>query len=687
MNIIKCKVYFLLLSLWLGNLSIGLCSIGQSSKDVFFVSINGSDNYTGSKEMPFHTLAKAIASLPDSEVPKIIYLREGTYFIQDSLVINQITNLEIKNYQNETVKLVGGRNLPLTCFKKLSRGGDYRKLPIVAKGKVYTLNLVSMGITEFGELKKTGFGSIRAAASLELFENNQALPLAQWPNKELLLVDSVYQTETKSDQSNAVFTYAGSQRNWNNSNDIWVSGFFSVGWAFDNLPVSLSDKEAGKVKVLPQDFSSYGIYTKKDKSTGILQSAAKVRGFYFYNILEELDQPGEWYLDRKTGDLYVWPSTHIEEAVFQVTVNKAENLINLNKCSNVLISGLDFSLFRGSVFNITNSQDITIAYSEFQNIGVSAIKVNQSKRVDINNVLIQDTGSTAIILSGGNRKTLEPAHNRINHAEISGFGRRYKSYAPAVSLSGVGNSISNCYLHTSTSHAILFNGNDHLIENNHIRNAANGFNDTGAIYTGRDPSSTGTLIRNNLFEDIGTDTGKAVAALYFDDGASGFQVYGNIFYNCGHSTNPFGAVHIHGGGDNVFTNNIFADTYRAFSNTPWTVEKWKNVYFDNKVNWDRLYKAVDIGSDVYTNKYPWLKGFDDLDNIQERSNTIIGTLTFKVSQFNRGDRNLDISQTYNLPANSQMERVEDIYQFLPLELLKNKDFNKVKFDYFGRQNQ
>ena len=26
--------------------------------------------------------------------------------------------------------------------------------------------------------------------------------------------------------------------------------------------------------------------------------------FYFYHILEELDRPGEWYLDRKTGILY-----------------------------------------------------------------------------------------------------------------------------------------------------------------------------------------------------------------------------------------------------------------------------------------------------------------------------------------------------------------------------------------------
>ena len=33
----------------------------------------------------------------------------------------------------------------------------------------------------------------------------------------------------------------------------------------------------------------------------------KGQRFYFLNVLEELDQPGEWFLDRKAGVLYFWP--------------------------------------------------------------------------------------------------------------------------------------------------------------------------------------------------------------------------------------------------------------------------------------------------------------------------------------------------------------------------------------------
>ena len=38
-----------------------------------------------------------------------------------------------------------------------------------------------------------------------------------------------------------------------------------------------------------------------------LYSFRKGQRFYFLNVLEELDQPGEWFLDRKTGVLYFWP--------------------------------------------------------------------------------------------------------------------------------------------------------------------------------------------------------------------------------------------------------------------------------------------------------------------------------------------------------------------------------------------
>ncbi len=37
--------------------------------------------------------------------------------------------------------------------------------------------------------------------------------------------------------------------------------------------------------------------------------------YFVENILEELDSPGEWYLDRAGRKLYLWPKTPLTEQV------------------------------------------------------------------------------------------------------------------------------------------------------------------------------------------------------------------------------------------------------------------------------------------------------------------------------------------------------------------------------------
>ena len=50
--------------------------------------------------------------------------------------------------------------------------------------------------------------------------------------------------------------------------------------------------------------------------------------------------------------------------------------------------------------------------------------------------------------------------------------------------------------------AIVFGGNEHLIEFNEIHDVCHESNDAGAIYGGRDWTMRGTVIRYNYFHDI-----------------------------------------------------------------------------------------------------------------------------------------------------------------------------------------
>ena len=85
--------------------------------------------------------------------------------------------------------------------------------------------------------------------------------------------------------------------------------------------------------------------------------------------------------------------------------------------------------------------------------------------------------------------------------------------------------------------------------------------DSGAIYTGRDWSTRGNVIRYNYFHDmemIDTSTNMEMQAVYLDDMHSSTAVFGNVFYRVD-SVALFG-----GGRDNTFENNLMLECKKPF---------------------------------------------------------------------------------------------------------------------------
>src|SRR5690606_12455894 len=130
----------------------------------------------------------------------------------------------------------------------------------------------------------------------------------------------------------------------------------------------------------------------------------------------------------------------------------------------------------------------------------------------------------------------------VTNSEFYDVNRWNQTYCPPIMLRGVGNRVTHNYIHDVPHSAILLHGNDHLIEYNHIARVCQNADDAGAIYMGRNPSERGTLIRYNYFHDIESET-HWVAAIYFDDGAGGGRVFGNVFYKTGDP--KFGAIFVH----------------------------------------------------------------------------------------------------------------------------------------------
>ncbi|WP_449440050.1 right-handed parallel beta-helix repeat-containing protein [Pedobacter steynii] len=570
-----------------------------------------------------------------------ILIRGGTYFTDKTINIgsnDNVQRLTISNYKDEKVLLSGGVKLDKSVAKKVS-------------SNIYQIDLKKAGITDYGELQQHGHRNA-VAAPLELFYKGQALELARWPNAGFLPIGKVTNPGIKDKnagdgQGGAVFAYSADRpAKWKKSDQVWVAGFLANGFANDNVLIrSIDGKE-----ITLNAATAYGV-----KRT---DEASPFRRFFFYNVPEELDSSGEYYLDRATGILSLYNSGDLTGDLF-VSMCRTP-ILSLTNSANVTLTGLEIGYGRDMGIYAQGTKNINIKNCTVMNLGTVGIGIGKNtadkslyKSYEelisfdrtlafvISSCKIYNTGAGGVFMTGGDRQNLLPGGNVIDNTEIYNYARRNWVSSPAIFLGGVGNVIKNCFIHDSQGQAIMYWGNNHEIAYNRIKDVVKEINDQGAVYTGRDRSSTGTRIHNNLFENLVSPRGYMVAAVYIDDGSGGIQVDSNIFKNCGSVQGRlrFGAVHINGGGDNQFTNNYFLNCGLAVSMTSWTAEKWKAL-METKEMSKKLKSDVNSNSALFLKRYPYLKGLASND-YRPGPNKFKNSLCVNVSRFSSNKLVLD----------------------------------------------
>jgi hypothetical protein len=335
------------------------------------------------------------------------------------------------------------------------------------------------------------------------------------------------------------------------------------------------------------------------------------RRFRAINVLEELDEPGEFYIDRAARRLYFWPPGKLDSSARIVLSTLNGPLLRVKDAGYVNVRGFTFEATLGNGIEVTGGRSVRVADCTVRNVREMGIRVVGGIDHHVEHCDITDTGTGGLTLEGGDRKTLTPAHHEGTDNRIWNFCRHQPTQAYAITIGGVGNRAAHNLIHDAPHQAVLINGNDHLIEYNVIRNAVTASDDAGAVYKGRDPSCRGNVIRYNYFADIGTILGHGTCAVYFDDGDGGDTVFGNVFIRCG--TASFGAIFSHGGHGLRAENNLFIDCPRALGSVPWDDARWKDALNGGQdCHWqEKLLKNVDITKPPYTTRYPELVGFMD----------------------------------------------------------------------------
>ena len=620
----------------------------------FYVSPDGNDANPGTQEKPFSTLEAArdaVCRTKDVEGATVI-LKSGRYFRTKTLELDhrdsgtQTHPVIYRGQKKGSVFIDGGKVLAWSaCRPVRSAAVRTRFVPEVCD-KILEIDLRSFGITNYGSLGPRGFRRAYVPAPLELFINGQAQDIARWPNKGKphIPVGKVVDggSEPRAGDYSlrpGIFEYGVERpKRWTQATDVYISGFFHYGFADDTIKLAKIDTENGTfTTILPH---LYGF------------RQGKLSEWFALNLIEEIDVPGEYSIDKESGILYFYPPCDMNNALIQVSM-MTEPLVALENASNVYFENITFENSRGTGFYIEKGTNNLIAGCTLRNLGVLAVQIGQGitpfpcgqhngcgfqasgetgspisrnmgswheyiyrftawdRQAGTNHGVlscdIYDIGAGGISLGGGDRKTLTPAGNFVRNCDIHRVNRLDRTYKAPVNVDGVGNLIQHNHIHHCQGIAIYLHGNDHMIEYNEIDHVLTDMSDQGALYMGRDPSECGNMFRYNFFHDITNPhpAGHSNSALFFDDcSIYGGTIYGNVFYNVGSA----GVIRYNGGGEVPVINNIAVKTDCPTETKKDLELETKQVrkFMQNGLGHKRCFENVDISKPPYSIYYPIL---------------------------------------------------------------------------------
>jgi len=276
----RCDLLFLVLVglLWCRSLAMDSSLSGRPD---FYVSVEGSDQWSGTlpkpnsegTDGPFATLERArdaVRKLKRSKSTDILVLvRKGTYRLdktvvfglEDSGVVD--STITYAAYPGEKPVFSSGREIK--GFKKVT--GKLPNLPTVAQGNVWVADVSSRFFT--------------------LYDDEGRLPRAR----------STGFIPLEGGSRNKLHFPKGRLKNWPNVEDVEIVVRPHHAWIVNILPLVSVDEETQIA------------HTAVDATYAMnqLHFLKTTESCWVENVLEELDEPGEWVLNTKEGKLYLWP--------------------------------------------------------------------------------------------------------------------------------------------------------------------------------------------------------------------------------------------------------------------------------------------------------------------------------------------------------------------------------------------
>ncbi len=337
-----------------------------------FVSPTGNDAHPGTLAKPLKTLAQAQQAARHNNGPVTIHLRAGIYYLPSPLILTPAdSGTTWQAYPNETPVLSGGRRLRLQW--KPYRDGIFQAQ-------------VPPGLE-----------------SDQLFVNGERQHMARYPNFDPAIRHfNGYAPDAISPARAA---------RWHNPRGGFIHAMHRHEWGDFHYLITGKDATGNLL---------YEGGWQNNRRMGMHDKYRMVE-----NIFEELDAPGEWFLNSSTHTLYFYPPNGLNLKTATVEAVRLRSLIELRGSSaqpvrRVTLRGLtlrhtartfmdnrepllrsDWTIYRGAALFLEGAEDATIEDCLLDQPGGNAIFVNNyNRRVTIRSCEIARAGANAIAFVG-----------------------------------------------------------------------------------------------------------------------------------------------------------------------------------------------------------------------------------------------------------------------------------------------